>query len=149
MRLSAMAAQDGWPSARFGGCTEPGLQAGSPAAFTDKFLPASNLKAGIHLKTPDGQTAVVVGGTIPKVHDRWMWDLSVPGNNDHDFYVLATGPFRMTDPAVLVHNIRCEALTVSYRRAFTRRIWTEIRSRSRTMSGVTCSMTPARRWDLT
>ena len=34
-----------------------------------------------------------------------MWDLSVPGNNDHDFYVLATGPFRMTDPAVLVHNI--------------------------------------------
>jgi WD domain, G-beta repeat len=115
----------------------------------NKFLPASNLKAGIHLKTPDGQTAVVVGVTIPKVHDGWMWDLSVPGNNDHDFYVLATGPFRMTDPAVLVHNIRCEALTVSYRRAFTRRIWTEIRSRSRTMSGVTCSMTPARRWDLT
>src|ERR1700691_3761961 len=33
MRLSAMAAQDGWPSARFGGCTEPGLQAGSPAAY--------------------------------------------------------------------------------------------------------------------
>jgi hypothetical protein len=28
-----MAAQDGWPSARFGGCTEPGLQAGSPAAY--------------------------------------------------------------------------------------------------------------------
>jgi hypothetical protein len=27
-----MAAQDGWPSARFGGRTEPGLQAGSPAA---------------------------------------------------------------------------------------------------------------------
>ncbi len=27
-----MAVPDGWPSARFGGCTEPGLQAGSPAA---------------------------------------------------------------------------------------------------------------------
>ena len=120
-----------------------------------------------------------------------MWDLSVPGNNDHDFYVLATGPFLMTDPAVLVHNVNevsCpsfnaarraafrdnnvptsqannysvgessgvpftpnmrEALTVSYRRAFTRRIWTEIWSGSSTMSGVTCSMTPARRWDLT
>ncbi len=29
-----MAVPDGWPSARFGGCTEPGLQAGSPAAPT-------------------------------------------------------------------------------------------------------------------
>ena len=28
-----MAAQDGWPSARFGGCAEPGLQACSPAAY--------------------------------------------------------------------------------------------------------------------
>src|SRR5580693_2073829 len=121
MRLSAMPAQDGWPSARFGGCTEPGLQAGSPAAFTDKFLPASNLKAGIHLKTPDGQTAVVVGGTIPKVHDGWMWDLSVPGNNDHDFYVLATGPFLMTDPAVLVHNVNevsCPSFNAARRAAF-------------------------------
>jgi len=27
-----MAVPDGWPSARFGGRTEPGLQAGSPAA---------------------------------------------------------------------------------------------------------------------
>jgi hypothetical protein len=87
----------------------------------NKFLPASNLKAGIHLKTPDGQTAVVVGGTIPKVHDGWMWDLSVPGNNDHDFYVLATGPFRMTDPAVLVHNINevsCPSFNAARRAAF-------------------------------
>ena len=87
----------------------------------NKFLPASNLKAGIHLKTPDGQTAIVVGGTIPKVHDGWMWDLSVPGNNDHDFYVLATGPFRMTDPAVLVHNINevsCPSFNAARRAAF-------------------------------
>ena len=41
----------------------------------------------MHLKTPDGQTAVVVGGSVPAVHDGWMWDLTVPGNNDHDFYV--------------------------------------------------------------
>jgi hypothetical protein len=32
LRLSATAALDGWPPARASGCTEPGLQAGSPAA---------------------------------------------------------------------------------------------------------------------
>src|SRR5712691_1512213 len=32
MRLSATAVLDGWPSARASGCTEPGLQASSPAA---------------------------------------------------------------------------------------------------------------------
>jgi len=31
-RLSAMAVPDGWPPARASGCTEPGLQADSPAA---------------------------------------------------------------------------------------------------------------------
>ena len=41
----------------------------------------------MHLKTPDGQTAVVVGGSVPAVHDGWMWDLTVPGDDDHDFYV--------------------------------------------------------------
>ncbi len=64
----------------------------------NKFLPASNLKPGTHLKTPDGQSAVVVGGSVPAVHDGWMWDLSVPGNNDHDFYV------QTATTAVLVHN---------------------------------------------
>ena len=29
----------------------------------------------------------LTGATPPKVHDGWMWDLTVPGNNDHDFYV--------------------------------------------------------------
>ena len=33
----------------------------------------------MHLKTPDGQVAVVVGGSVPAVHDGWMWDLTVPG----------------------------------------------------------------------
>jgi len=46
----------------------------------------------MHLKTPDGQSAVVVGGSVPAVHDGWMWDLTVPGNNDHDFYVLPARP---------------------------------------------------------
>jgi hypothetical protein len=51
----------------------------------------------MHLKTPDGQSAVV-GGSTPAVRDGWMWDLTVPGNNDHDFYVAVAAT------AVLVHN---------------------------------------------
>jgi RHS repeat-associated protein len=66
------------------------------------WIPANHLKPGIHLKTPDGQSAVVVGGSVPAVHDGWMWDLTVPGNNDHDFYVAVAAT------AVLVHNIDCE-----------------------------------------
>jgi len=40
----------------------------------------------------------VVDGTTPKIHDGWMWDLTVPGNNDHDFYIA------VATAAVLVHN---------------------------------------------
>jgi hypothetical protein len=58
----------------------------------NKWLLASNLKPGEHLKTPDGTLATADGGTTPKVHDGWMWDLTVPGNNDHDFYVLPAQP---------------------------------------------------------
>jgi YwqJ-like deaminase len=63
------------------------------------WIPASHLKPGMHLKTPDGRSAVVVGGSVPAVHDGWMWDLTVPGNNDHDFYVGAHATY------VLVHNV--------------------------------------------
>jgi hypothetical protein len=63
------------------------------------WIPAKHLKPGMHLKTPDGQPTVVVGGSVPAVHDGWMWDLTVPGNNDHDFYVAVAAT------AVLVHNI--------------------------------------------
>jgi len=34
----------------------------------------------------------------PAAHDGWMWDLTVPGNGDHDFYVVAGST------PVLVHN---------------------------------------------
>jgi hypothetical protein len=73
----------------------------------NKFLPASNLKPGTHLKTPDGQSAVVVGGSVPAVRDGWMWDLTV--QDDHDFYVepVAVLPPSRAGPtaiAVLVHN---------------------------------------------
>lgn len=33
-----------------------------------------------------------------------MWDLTVPGNNDHGFYVVAAGDEGPGDAAVLVHN---------------------------------------------
>ena len=51
------------------------------------LVPASNLKPGEHLKTPDGASVTVVGCTIPEQRDGWMWDLTVPGNNDHDFCI--------------------------------------------------------------
>jgi len=41
---------------------------------------------------------VVVGGSVPAVHGGWMWDLTVPGNNDHDFYV------NVGATSILVHN---------------------------------------------
>ena len=63
----------------------------------------------MHLKTSDGQSAVVVGGSVPAVHDGWMWDLTVPGNNDHDFYVVARSV------SVLVHNANCSVGTTVYR----------------------------------
>jgi hypothetical protein len=84
--------------------------------YLDKFLPASNLKPGTHLKTPDGQSAVVVGGSVPAVHDGWMWDLTVPGNNDHDFYVTVSG-----GTGVLVHNEN-EPCSVSTLRDYARQI---------------------------
>src|SRR5580692_3238477 len=74
----------------------PATCSGTPSL--NKWLPASNLKPGEHLKTPDGTIAVADGGTTPKMHDGWMWDLTVPGNNDHDFYVVTP----VAD--VLVHN---------------------------------------------
>jgi RHS repeat-associated protein len=65
-----------------------------------KWVTAAQLKPGTHLRTPDGaNTAAVVGGVAPASHDSWMWDLTIPGNNDHDFYVATGG-----GTAVLVHN---------------------------------------------
>jgi hypothetical protein len=74
------------------------------------WIPAKQLKPGMRLKTSDCQTAVVVGGSVPAVHDGWMWDLTVPGNNDHDFYVgtaLNAGVKPLDSFAVLVHNSDC------------------------------------------
>jgi hypothetical protein len=56
------------------------------------------LKYGTHLRSPGGQSATVAGGWTPRQQDGWMWDLTVPGNNDHDFYVIAGAA------STLVHN---------------------------------------------
>ena len=63
--------------------------------------PVRDLSKGEHLLTPNGTVVTADGGTTPKVHDGSMWDLTVPGNNDHDFYVSAG------DTPVLVHNTNC------------------------------------------
>ena len=63
-----------------------------------KWTKAGALKYGTHLRTPSGGTATVAGGYIPRTTTGWMWDLTVPGNNHHDFYVVVAAT------AVLVHN---------------------------------------------
>jgi hypothetical protein len=71
-----------------------------------KWIPAAKLSKGELLKTTNGTTtAATDGGATPKVHEGWMWDLTIPGNNDHDFYVAAYGPVSTT--FVLAHNDGC------------------------------------------
>ena len=49
------------------------------------------------------------GGTTPKQHDGWMWEVTV--QDDHDFYVepAAVLPPSSVGPAALVHNCTPEA----------------------------------------
>jgi hypothetical protein len=81
----------------------------STPAYLKQWRAAAKLRNGEHLKTANGTTAVADGGTVPADHDGWMWDLTVPGNDDHDFYVLSAqdriGSARYSaDTFVLVHN---------------------------------------------
>jgi hypothetical protein len=81
-----------------------------------RWAKAASLKYGTHLRTPDGSdTATVAGGWTPAVTAGWMWDLTIPGNNDHDFYVVPVTVDRTTssnhtyhvgtgNTPVLVHN---------------------------------------------
>jgi hypothetical protein len=78
-----------------------------------KWVKAARLRNGQHLRTANGKPAIASGGHVPARHDGWMWDLTIPGNNDHDFYVipsLVTGGQHMYYVAaggtpVLVHNV--------------------------------------------
>jgi hypothetical protein len=65
---------------------------------TGRWTRAAALRPGDHLRTPSGTAATVMGGHVPADSVGWMWDLSVPGGNDHDFYVDTTAA------PVLVHN---------------------------------------------
>jgi len=60
------------------------------------WITAGKLHPGDHLRTADGSTATVLGGTTPESATGWMWDLTI--SNDHDFYVVAGST------PVLVHN---------------------------------------------
>jgi len=89
--------------------------------YLKQWRAAAKLKKGEHLKTANGVIAVADGGATPKVRDGWMWDLTVPGNNDHDFYVIAStdgtrqlghesGGTYLAEPGsvpILVHNTAC------------------------------------------
>jgi RHS repeat-associated protein len=73
------------------------------------WVQAAQLKPGTRLRTPGGSdTATVTGGWYPQQSTGTMWDLTIPGNNDHDFYVVTSG-----GTAVLVHNNSCSISSVS------------------------------------
>ena len=83
--------------------------------YQHQWISSNKLANGERLLTANGAPATVVGGSVPAVHDGWMWDLTVPGNNDHDFYVLAvqaSGDAHVLDAIaestpILVHNDSC------------------------------------------
>jgi hypothetical protein len=65
-----------------------------------RWVKAGNLKYGDTLRTSNGTTtATAAGGHVPATASGWMWDLSVPGGGDHDFYIDTT-----IDTTILVHN---------------------------------------------
>lgn len=63
-----------------------------------RWVKAGVLRYGDHLRTSGGGYATVTGGWTPEDTYGWMWDLTIPGNSDHDFYIAAG------DATVLVHN---------------------------------------------
>jgi hypothetical protein len=78
------------------------------------WIYTNKLSKGEHLKASNGQVVTAEGGTTPKDHDGWMWDLTV--QDDHDFYVepatvLQSSRVVPTTVSVLVHN--CGSGTIS------------------------------------
>jgi len=67
----------------------------------DKWIKAGSLRHGDHLRTPARATVTVIGGRAPADAVGWMWDLAIPGGNDHDFYIDTSAG------SVLVHNDSC------------------------------------------
>ncbi len=63
-----------------------------------RWTKAASLKYGDYLRTSDGTIATAADGYVSASASGWMWDLSVPGGDDHDFYI------DVAATAVLVHN---------------------------------------------
>jgi hypothetical protein len=59
--------------------------AGTSASVAETFIAGEDIAdAGADV---GGIIQAGYNNSFPAVHDGWMWDLTVPGNNDHDFYV--------------------------------------------------------------
>jgi hypothetical protein len=69
---------------------DPGFASSVNTPYHHYWISANKLSKGEHLLTAGGAVATADGGTTPADHDGWMWDLTVPGNGDHDFYVFPT-----------------------------------------------------------
>jgi Pretoxin HINT domain len=78
------------------------IQTTSSHLFRDvtqrRWVKAAALNNGDTLRTASGTTATAAGGHVPATASGWMWDLTVPGNGDHDFYI------DTTVATILVHN---------------------------------------------
>jgi hypothetical protein len=67
-----------------------------------RWVKAGALRYGNRLRGPgSSSSSVVVGGWVSRQSAGWMWDLTVPGDNDHDFYI------GTAVSQVLVHNASC------------------------------------------
>jgi hypothetical protein len=65
----------------------------------NRWVAAAALALGDRLRGTHGQeTATIMGGRATSTPDGWMWDIDVPGDGDHDFYV------DVVNVPVLVHN---------------------------------------------
>jgi Pretoxin HINT domain len=62
------------------------------------WVTAGALRPGTRLRGPRGGSSVVIAGWVARQSGAWMLDLTVPGGDDHDFYI-GTAVFQ-----ILVHN---------------------------------------------
>jgi hypothetical protein len=85
--------------------------------YQHQWIESNKISKGERLKTANGTIAVVVGGTTPKRRDGWMWDLTVPGNNDHDFYVVRVAQvFLFTTSGHTARRLELSAVMVTTKR---------------------------------
>jgi hypothetical protein len=65
-----------------------------------RWIKAAALTYGTHLRTPTStSTATAASGWTANDTNGWMWDLTIPGNNDHDFYIQPVLPSAIRAPS--------------------------------------------------